>query len=101
MMTDGGNAGPRGPESAMLDPLSLSTLASIAGFARNDFEAPVMARYPELGSHLERLRNSGTIFAQMTGSGSTIFGVVDSPPSHSKVTTTRTSIDVVQPVRVG
>ena len=109
MMTEGGNAGARGPESAMLDPLSLSTWASIARFARNDFEAPVIARYPELGSHLERLRNSRAIFAQMTGSGSTIFGVLDTPPNYSKVpeehrqrvTTTRSSIDVVQPVRVG
>ena len=101
MMTDGGAAGQRGAESTMLDPLALSTWASIARFARNDFEAPVIARHPELGSHLERLRNSRAIFAQMTGSGSTLFGVVDSPPNYSKVTMTRTSIDVVQPVRVG
>jgi 4-diphosphocytidyl-2C-methyl-D-erythritol kinase len=45
----------------------------------------------------------------MTGSGSTVYGVLDSPPDYSKVpeehrervTTTRTSIDVVPPVRVG
>lgn len=99
----------RGPEAAMLDPLSLSTWASIARFARNDFEAPVMARHPELSVLLERLRHSRAILAQMTGSGSTFFGVVDTPPDYAKVpeehrqhvTTTRTSIDVVQPVRVG
>ena len=108
MMIEGKSAMERGPETALLDPVSLSTWGSIARFARNDFEAPVAARHPEFVSLLERLRNSRAIFAQMTGSGSTIFAVLDSPPNYAKVpeehrervTTTRTSIDVVQPVRV-
>ena len=49
------------------------------------------------------------MFSGMTGSGSTVFGVLDSPPNYAmvpaehrqRVTTTKTSIDVVQPVRVG
>jgi len=89
--------------------LSLSTWAGLIRFARNDFEAPVGARHPELVEYLDRLRHSRAIFSQMTGSGSTIFGVLDSPPNYSlipeehreRVTTTKTSIDVVQPVRVG
>ncbi len=108
MMADGAQAAGRGPESEILDPVSLSAWGSIARFARNDFEASVTARHPELGGFLERLRHSRTIFAQMTGSGSTLFGVLDSPPDYAKVAeehrphvTTRTSIDVVQPVRVG
>ncbi|MEO8575465.1 MAG: 4-(cytidine 5'-diphospho)-2-C-methyl-D-erythritol kinase [Gemmatimonadales bacterium] len=108
MMKDGGAASARGPEATMIDPLSLSTWASIARLARNDFESPIIARYPEIASYLDRLRSSRAIFAQMTGSGSTLFGVLDSPPNYAKVpeehrervTTTGTSIDVVQPVRV-
>jgi 4-diphosphocytidyl-2-C-methyl-D-erythritol kinase len=108
MMKSVDGAGGRGPESTMLDPLSLSSWASIARFARNDFEPPIIARYPEMASYLDRLRNSRAIFAQMTGSGSTLFGVLDSPPNYAKipeehrerVLTTRTSIDVVQPVRL-
>lgn len=96
-------------DSIALESVSLSTWSAIAAFARNDFEAPVAARHPEIRTHLDRLRNSRAIFAQMTGSGSTIFGVLDSPPNYAKVpeehrervTTTKTSIDVVQPVRVG
>lgn len=96
-------------ESVVIDPLSLSTWQSIARFARNDFEAAVAARHPEVRGYLDRLRNSRAIFAAMTGSGSTVFGVLDSPPNYSRVpeelrervTTTRTSIDVVAPVRVG
>lgn len=96
-------------ESTLIDGIDLSTWASIGKFARNDFEGPVTRRHPQLGEHLARLRSSRAIFSGMTGSGSTIFGVLDSPPNYAKVpeehrervTTTKTAIDVVQPVRVG
>ena len=96
-------------DSIALESISLSGWSSIAMFAHNDFEAPVARRHPELKDYLGKLRSSRAIFAQMTGSGSTVFGVLDSPPNYSKVppehrdrvTTTKTSIDVVQPVRVG
>jgi 4-diphosphocytidyl-2-C-methyl-D-erythritol kinase len=99
----------RGADSCALDALSLTAWGSIARFAQNDFEAPVSARHPALAGYLERLRKSRATFAQMTGSGSTIFGVLDTPPVYSRVpeehrervTTTKTSIDVVPPVRVG
>jgi 4-diphosphocytidyl-2-C-methyl-D-erythritol kinase len=97
------------PEALMLETVDLSTWSSIARFACNDFVAPIASRHPELIQYLDRLRNSRAILAQMTGSGSTIFGVLDSPPNYAKVpeehrgrvTTTKTSIDVVQPLRVG
>lgn len=96
-------------EPFSITPLSLSTWTGIARFARNDFEAPVMARHPELAGYLDRLRNSRAIFSRMTGSGSAIFAVLSTPPNYAlvpeehrdRVTTTKTSIDVVQPVRVG
>ncbi|HUR00307.1 MAG TPA: 4-(cytidine 5'-diphospho)-2-C-methyl-D-erythritol kinase [Gemmatimonadaceae bacterium] len=92
-----------------IDTWELSTWAGISKFARNDFEPVVAARHPELVRYLERLRNSRAVFSAMTGSGSTVFGILDSPPDYSKVpqehrervTTTKTSIDVVQPQRVG
>lgn len=96
-------------ESVIFDSLDLTTWSSVAGFARNDFEMPVVTRHPQLREFLDRLRNSRAMFSGMTGSGSTVFGVLDSPPDYAKVppehrqrvTTTKTSIDVVQPVRVG
>jgi 4-diphosphocytidyl-2-C-methyl-D-erythritol kinase len=96
-------------DSLVMEQVDLTTWQSIAEFAPNDFEAPVMARHPVLAEHLHRLRSSRAIFSGMTGSGSAIFGVLDSPPNYAKVpeehrervTSTRTSIDVVQPVRVG
>jgi 4-diphosphocytidyl-2-C-methyl-D-erythritol kinase len=41
----------------------------------NDFEAPVFAVHPQLKEIKERLCNSGAIYAAMSGSGSTIFGL--------------------------
>ncbi|HEY3747475.1 MAG TPA: 4-(cytidine 5'-diphospho)-2-C-methyl-D-erythritol kinase [Gemmatimonadaceae bacterium] len=108
---DEDRAASNAPESVPLtiDPWTMSTWAGIGKFARNDFEPAVVKRHPEMAAYLDRLRNSRAIYAQMTGSGSTVFGVLDTPPNYSRVpeehrervTTTKTSIDVVQPVRVG
>jgi len=96
-------------EAALFDSFDVSSWSRIAGFAHNDFEAVVVARHPEIADYLARLRSSRAAFAGMTGSGSTLFGVLDSPPDYAKVPeehrarviTTRTSIDVVPPVRLG
>lgn len=107
---DRSNAGGYGIAPALaVDTVDLSTWRAIAKFAVNDFETSVSLRHPALREYLDRLRNSRAIFSAMTGSGSTIFGVLDSPPNYAKVpeehrsrvTTTKTSIDVVQPERVG
>jgi 4-diphosphocytidyl-2-C-methyl-D-erythritol kinase len=105
----GASPGACGVAPIVFDAVSLSTWTGISRFAQNDFEPVVAARHPRLEGYLEALRRSRASFAQMTGSGSTIFGVMDTPPNfaevpeehRSQVTTTKTSIDVVQPVRVG
>jgi 4-diphosphocytidyl-2-C-methyl-D-erythritol kinase len=44
----------------------------------NDFEGPVGARHPEIVAALAALRNlDGVVLARMSGSGSTVFGVLD------------------------
>jgi 4-diphosphocytidyl-2-C-methyl-D-erythritol kinase len=96
-------------DSLVIDTDDLSTWASIARFAHNDFETAVVTRYPRMLEYLDRVRRFRPILSQMTGSGSTVFGVLDGPPDYSgvpeddraRMTTTSTSIDVVQPVRVG
>lgn len=42
---------------------------------RNDFEKPVFAKYPEIARIKEQLYQSGAIYASMSGSGSTVFGI--------------------------
>lgn len=41
----------------------------------NDFEAPVIKQSPEIGQIKEQLYQSGALYASMTGSGSTLFGI--------------------------
>ncbi|MCC7401533.1 MAG: 4-(cytidine 5'-diphospho)-2-C-methyl-D-erythritol kinase [Chitinophagaceae bacterium] len=41
----------------------------------NDFEAPVFKNFPEIKSIKENLYNSNSLFASMSGSGSTVFGI--------------------------
>lgn len=43
----------------------------------NDFEAPVLQFYPELGEIKSQLYACGAIYASMSGSGSSFFGIFD------------------------
>jgi 4-diphosphocytidyl-2-C-methyl-D-erythritol kinase len=45
---------------------------------RNDLEPPVVARHPQIGRLLSRLRRAGASHAAMSGSGSAVFGLFDS-----------------------
>jgi 4-diphosphocytidyl-2-C-methyl-D-erythritol kinase len=49
----------------------------IAALAVNDLEGVVTLHHPEIGALHDALRKFGALFAQMTGSGSTVFGVFD------------------------
>ncbi len=87
----------------------LASWQSVAKLNRNDFIAPVADRHPEIRVHLEQLKETGSFLCSMSGSGSTLFGVYEALPEApalkvldgAKLTPTRTSISVVQPVRIG
>ncbi|MFI5243815.1 MAG: 4-(cytidine 5'-diphospho)-2-C-methyl-D-erythritol kinase [Gemmatimonadales bacterium] len=51
---------------------------TIAALAANDLEGAVVAHHPDIGVLHDSLRKSGALFAQMSGSGSTVFGVFES-----------------------
>jgi 4-diphosphocytidyl-2-C-methyl-D-erythritol kinase len=44
----------------------------------NDFEKPVFEKYPEIKAIKDQLYHHGALYASMTGSGSTVFGLFDS-----------------------
>lgn len=46
----------------------------------NDFEEPVFKMYPELADIKQRLYNMGALYAQMSGSGSAIYGIFRKEP---------------------
>jgi 4-diphosphocytidyl-2-C-methyl-D-erythritol kinase len=43
----------------------------------NDFEAPVFKAHPEIANIKQQLYDAGALYASMTGSGSTVFGVFE------------------------
>ena len=43
----------------------------------NDFTAPVCAQYPLIAEALEAVKSTGASFADMSGSGSTVFGIYE------------------------
>ena len=50
----------------------------------NDFEQPIFAIHPEIGEIKEELYRKGAIYAQMTGSGSCVYGIFDKCPTFSE-----------------
>lgn len=44
---------------------------------QNDFETPVFAAHPQIKKIKEDLYNQGAVYAAMSGSGSTVFGIFD------------------------
>ncbi len=51
------------------------------GLISNQFEEPVFSKYPEIKEIKEYLYNSGAVYASMSGSGSSVFGIFTSEPS--------------------
>ena len=49
---------------------------------KNDFEEPLFTKYTELKDIKKRLYEEGALYVQMSGSGSTIFGIFDKKPKN-------------------
>lgn len=62
--------------TGVLDADALADWTTIARIATNDFERVVAARHPMIERVLTRLRELGCAPAMMSGSGSTLFGVL-------------------------
>ena len=50
----------------------------------NSFTSVLLQKYPEIGSALRNVKNSGALWADMSGSGATVFGVYDSKQNAEK-----------------
>jgi 4-diphosphocytidyl-2-C-methyl-D-erythritol kinase len=51
----------------------------------NDFEAGVFTRYPEIGKIKKQLYDQGAIYASMSGSGSSVFGIFEKPKNLDQI----------------
>lgn len=47
----------------------------------NDFEEPVFSAFPEIADIKQTLYNTGALYASMTGTGSTVYGIFEESPS--------------------
>lgn len=48
-------------------------------FLKNDFEESIFKSYPVIREHKENLYAQGAVYAAMSGSGSSVFGIFDNP----------------------
>lgn len=107
--SEGDMSGHSASDLLLISDEMLAGWKSVGKLNRNDFIAPVADRYPQVRTHLENLKGTGSFFCSMTGSGSTLFGVYEALPEApalkvfegATLTPTRTAISVVQPVRIG
>lgn len=70
------------PEVALHELLSCK-IEEWQGRVKNDFEPHIFKAYPILGEIKSALLSAGALYAAMSGSGSTIFGIFDQDP-HKK-----------------
>jgi 4-diphosphocytidyl-2-C-methyl-D-erythritol kinase len=71
-------AGTGGSAPARWPPASGGWAAALSQ-CRNDLEAAVVARHPEIGEGIAVLRRQGARLAAMSGSGSAFFGIFEDP----------------------
>ena len=65
------------PVTAMVDALEAGNLPAVCHSLYNEFEGPIMDRWPELRTIREKLLENGAAGGMMTGTGSVIFGIFD------------------------
>jgi 4-diphosphocytidyl-2-C-methyl-D-erythritol kinase len=62
-----------------LEKLLLQPMSTWEGAVKNDFEKHILERYPTLTEVKQLLYQAGAVYASMTGSGSTVYGIFDEP----------------------
>lgn len=63
----------------------------------NDFENPVFQNHPPLRGIKEKLYNMGAIYASMTGTGSTIYGIFREKPMYENTFEESHEINLIKP----
>jgi 4-diphosphocytidyl-2-C-methyl-D-erythritol kinase len=69
---------PKFPQQSLRELIS-AALQNWIGEIINDFEAPILAHFPELQNIKEQLIQNGALYASMSGSGSCFFGLFKAP----------------------
>ena len=75
---------PRMPEVSCREIVAMP-IEQWKGLLTNDFEESVFAQYPELQDIKDKLYEAGAAYAQMSGSGSSIFGIFKTTPDNDSI----------------
>ncbi len=65
------------PSATCLEIDIAKSVSQWCGLVKNDFEASVFAVFPELAEIKTTIKDCGALYASMSGSGSSIFGIFD------------------------
>lgn len=69
------NIAPKTIDKSIIYDLEKSPVHEWKHFLRNDFETSVFSNYPQLNDLKKKFYDAGAIYAAMTGSGSTLYGI--------------------------
>lgn len=61
----------------------------------NDFETPVFSAHPQIGALKEKMYAAGAIYASMSGSGSTVFGIFEKDADLSSFRAEQGSVFII------
>lgn len=67
---------PQKPSQILID-LIKQPVSKWKNFIINDFEAPVLKQYPQVAAIKDEMYTNGALFASMTGTGSTVYGIFE------------------------
>lgn len=68
---------PRQPDHNIQEVVTRVPIQQWKDLLRNDFEETVFRKYPEIENVKKRLYETGALYAAMSGSGSSVFGIFD------------------------
>lgn len=69
---------PKAPEKSLTELLS-QPIDTWKDSVVNDFETSVFPKYPEIAAIKDKLYDLGAVYASMSGSGSSVYGIFDAP----------------------
>ncbi len=75
---------PKKPEISLLE-LIKQPIENWKDCIQNDFEKSVFAKYPEIENIKNNLYRMGAIYASMSGSGSSVYGIFESEPERNEL----------------
>ncbi|MDD4148834.1 MAG: 4-(cytidine 5'-diphospho)-2-C-methyl-D-erythritol kinase [Bacteroidales bacterium] len=87
------NCKPHLPEKKLADLIKLP-IETWKSNIKNDFESSIFPDYPILSTIKEELYAKGAIYAQMSGSGSALFGIFKDNPNEIKIESCKKTIGI-------